>query len=413
MFRPFAVLLTAFAILASTAPGAAAWEPANGAVFNNPYGNYAARWKIVRHVDEAVRQSPRGSKILISTFLMDSKPSADALVTARNKRDVAVQIVSDADDADTGQMRRMARVFNADNVKSRPELDDAGEPLTDEAWQEMRWGPDRSFVVSCQGSCRGPSTHNNHAKFYLFSQTGTASHVTMVSSSNLNAGGAVRGWNDLYVVKRNPAVYDDYATLHAEMAEDTAAGDRYREFVRGPFTSRFYPKPSGGDPVLADLSKVACKGANGGAGRNGRTLVNVSMFAWNSSRGMAIAKRLVRLDNLGCDVSVIYGAPSKTVRNVLRDSARRGGIKLWDSRIHTDDDGLFDVRTHQKYVLINGRYGGDRSSWRVHTGSQNWGRGTLRGGDENTLNIATRAAYRQYIANWHYVATHGSRRIGR
>ena len=37
-----------------------------------------------------------------------------------------------------------------------------------------------------------------HSKFYLFSRTGASQHVVMVSSSNLNRGGAVLGWNDMY-----------------------------------------------------------------------------------------------------------------------------------------------------------------------------------------------------------------------
>jgi hypothetical protein len=232
----------------------------------------------------------------------------------------------------------------------------------------------------------------------------------MVSSSNLNRGGATLGWNDLYEADGKAAMVARYAAIHAEMARDTPSGDRYQEYHVGIFTLRFYPKPKGGDPVMSDLSKVRCHGATGGAGRGGRTAINVSMFAWNNDRGTAIAKKLISLDRDGCQVSVIYGAPSRAVRDLLMGSARRGGIKLWDSRMDRNGDGVFDLRVHHKYMLINGSYGGDHSSWRVHTGSQNWGRGTLRGGDENTLTIASRGAYRQYIANWDHVAAN-SRRI--
>ncbi len=62
-------------------------------------------------------------------------------------------------------------------------------------------------------------------------------------------------------------------------------------------------------------------------------------------------------------------------------------------------------------MLINGHYGRDRSAWRVHTGSQNWGK-SLRAGDENTLNIASRRAYREYIANWRFLAKRAARRVG-
>jgi hypothetical protein len=180
----------------------------------------------------------------------------------------------------------------------------------------------------------------------------------MVSSSNLNKGGATRGWNDLYVVKNNRNLYRDYSLIHDQMAADRKAP--FAQFFSGNYISRFFPKSSGGDPVLADLSKVRCRGALGGAGVNGRTLINVSMFAWNSDIGMDIANRLLRLDRDGCDVRVVYGAPSKLIREKLAASARRGGIKLWDSRYNSDWDEEFEVRTHEKYMLISGNYGGDR-----------------------------------------------------
>jgi hypothetical protein len=137
------------------------------------------------------------------------------------------------------------------------------------------------------------------------------------------------------------------------------------------------------------------------------------MFAWNNDRGMAIARRLVQLDRAGCDVSIIVGAPSKVIAKYLRKSARNGRVKLWDSRYDRNGDGLVDVRVHHKYMLISGRYGDDRSAWRVHTGSQNWGRGTLRMGDDNTVNIASRRVYREYISNWRMVTHVGARRVRR
>jgi phosphatidylserine/phosphatidylglycerophosphate/cardiolipin synthase-like enzyme len=333
----------------------------------------------------------------MSMFLMDGKPSADMLINAR-KRGVKVQLVLDGNDARSAMARRMARVFNRDN---RP-----AQPIPE------RWGRDGSFVVFCKGSCRGAGPHNNHTKFYSFTRTGSAANVVMVSSSNLNAGGAVRGWNDLWIAKGRPRMTAQYADIHREMSRDAPAGNRYRQLADGGLISRFYPKPKGGDPVMMDLNKVRCRGVAGGAGRDGRTAINVDMFAWNGDRGMNIARKLIRLDRDGCHVSIIYGAPSKQVRLLLSASARRGGVKLWDSRFDRNRDGVYDIRTHGKYMLINGHYGSDRSAWRVHTGSQNWGRGTLRGGDENTLTVVSRGAYGRYINHWDLIARGYSRSIG-
>lgn len=396
--RSVPLLLVVILMSALGVPAASAWAPSPGPVFNNPYGSYEDKWRVIKAIQRAVQEAPRGSTIRMSMFLMDGKESADALINARN-RGVEVQIVLDGNDGRSAMARRMARAFNRDN---RPKL-----PLPE------RWGADGSFVVFCEGSCRGAGPHNNHTKFYAFTRTGSAADVVMVSSSNLNAGGAIRGWNDMWVATGRPKMMAQYADIHREMSRDVPVGrDRYRQLADGGLISRFYPKPKGIDPVMADLNKVRCRGATGGAGRYGRTAINVDMFAWNGDRGMNIARKLIRLDRDGCDVSIMYGAPSKQVRLLLSGSARRGGVKLWDSRFDRNGDGIFDVRTHGKYMLINGNYGGDRSSWRVHTGSQNWGRGTLRAGDENTLTVVDRGAYGTYINRWDYIARGFARRIG-
>ena len=118
------------------------------------------------------------------------------------------------------------------------------------------------------------------------------------------------------------------------------------------------------------------------------------------------------LDRAGCVVSVIYGAPSSEVSRILRDSAHRGGIALYDSRVDRNGDHHPDLRVHTKYMLIGGSYGGDTSSWQVFTGSQNWVKQSLTGGDENTLQISSRADHARYVDNFDFVRLHGSRKIG-
>ena len=267
-------------------------------------------------------------------------------------------------------------------------------------------------MVFCRKSCRSIGKPN-HTKYFTFTRTGKARSVVMVSSSNLNRGGALKGFNDLYVMKGRPGLLHDFSRLHRSMAQDTTGDgrDHFLKYRRGPFLARFYPKRTGPDPVMLDLKKIKCKGVRGRAGRGGRTAVNVSMFRWNSERGFTIARKLVKLDKQGCKVSVIFGAPGNKVWGILMRSARRGGIRLWDSRVDFNYDLVPDLRTHHKYLLINGRYGRDRSSWQVHTGSANWGR-SLRAGDENTLSISGRRAYKEYIRNWRWVSKHGARRIG-
>jgi len=394
------VVLLMSTLLTTTlaASTATASTPVAGPIFNNPEGTTAAKFRLQTHVENAIRSTGRGEKILISTYLMDRRQSADALVAAR-KRGVSVQVVLD-DEIDTGQSRRLQRVLNRDNGK-------AG----------LQWGPDDSFAIQCAGSCRGGGAGKNmHSKFYAFSRTGSANNVVMVSSANLNQGGATLGWNDLYTMVGQPAIYAKYKQIHEEMARDRVDGDPYVVQRVGRFESQFFPKRSASrptDPTNQALSRVRCHGADGGAGRGGRTEINISMFWWSGERGVYLAKRLLQLDREGCIVSVLYGAPSNEVAAILRKSAWNGGITLYDSRSDRDGDGMVDLRVHTKYMLINGNYAGDGSSWQVFTGSQNWVKGSLTGGDEVTLQVTSRPAYARYMDNWNYVRVHGARKIGR
>ncbi len=190
-----------------------------------------------------------------------------------------------------------------------------------------------------------------HSKFYLFSRTGASENVVMVSSSNLNRGGAVLGWNDMYTLKERPRSWEKYVEIHREMTDDKRAGVRKEEIVDGPYTSRFFPIRRAGrrnDPTLEDLNKIGCRSAYG------RTKVHVSMFYWKGSRGDYLASKLLSLARNGCQVSIVYGAPSVDIATRLRDAARRHQINLFDSRWDFNNDGYNEIRTHAKYVLVKG-----------------------------------------------------------
>lgn len=393
-----AVLVLAMVFTMGISP-ASAYEPPHGAVFNvpRPWGGTAAKYRIVRTVERAINKTrpvatDRHPVILISSFLFDRKQSADALINARN-RHVSVRVILDGD-VDNRQERRLARVLNRDNVGRL-----SSNPAS--------WGRDGSYVKKCRGSCRGGGG-NMHSKFYAFSHTGTTRNVVMVSSSNLNKGGAVAGWNDLYIIKRRPRTFAEFTKIHQEMVDDVRAGADKVEFVDGPFTSRFFPMDNASkanDPTLDDLDHIRCKG-----GDWGRTQINISMFYWAGKRGTYLAQKLLGLARAGCRVSIIYGAPSKDIRLLLSKYARRHLINLYDSRKDLNGNGTYDVRTHGKYVLIKGRYRGDRHARVVMTGSQNWVGGSLSKGDEVTLNVKLASAYHKYVVNWGVIRKH-SRRI--
>ena len=423
------------------APPASAYEPTEGGMFNvpRPWGSKAQKFRLVEHVEKAIRETPRHVEgeprptILISTYLLDRAPSVDALIDAC-KRGVSVRVIMD-EDIDNRNSRRLIEALNADNVPDKdgdgvadegPKGEACGvttrserrqaepEPMTKRQLltsldlpteDSVTWGGDKSYAKKCNGSCRGRGG-NMHSKFFAFSTTGTAKNVVMVSSSNLNLGGAALGWNDLYTMKNRPASYAVYQRIHREMTEDSKAGDGKVEIVDGPFTSRFFPMKNAkkrNDPTLQDLDKVRCKSDFG------RTQIYVSMFYWKGKRGNYLASKLLNLAGDGCRVSIIYGAPSVAIAERLRKAAKARRIALYDSRWDFNDDGYNEIRTHAKYVLVKGRFGADRSAYEVMTGSQNWVAGSLSRGDETTLNISLKSAYQDYVKNWNQIKKHSRR----
>ena len=416
--RRWSALLTALVVLCGTLLGASpTWASSvdSGAVFNNPLGTKEARMRILRTIEAAIDGTcpggcavPGQETILVSTYLMDRGPTASKLIAAHN-RGVNVQIVMDSAITAPASDRLVEALGPADkNGDHRVNAADI-DPLTGQ----------HSFAIKCKDSCRG-GWGSNHDKFYAFTHTGDTSNVVMVSSANLNYGGALAGWNDLYAITERPDVYDLYRRVHGEMAEDDPPDldgkpiERFyiEESPGGDFVHRFFPRKRAGrdlDPTYQQLDKIRCKGATDGAGAGGRTVVKIAMFWWSGARGVYLADKVIGLDRAGCDVQVNYGAPSNEVSRMLRASAHSGGVKLWDSR-QRKVDGKPTLRVHHKYMIVSGRYGDDTSDWRVMAGTQNWIEGALTGSDENTLEIPLRSAYASYSSEFESLKRY-SRRI--
>ncbi len=434
------------------------WVPAEAGLFNvpRPWGSSAEIWRLMRHVDRAIENTPGeqtvtdpatgkvtttpGATILISTYLLDRDTSVDHLIDAC-RRGIAVRVILD-ENIENKNSRRLIATLNGDNPPDRnkdgipddsngdgsPDSPRTGEcgvgnpvgpattsdPLTGEETTDslsvptedrVTWGADRSYAKKCDGSCRGGSGHM-HSKFYAFSQTGAAQDVVITSSANLNRGGALLGWNDMYTMVNQPATYQGYKAIHLEMTDDTQAGEGKVEIDDPPTSlSRFFPMKNASranDPTIDDLNEVSCGPAED------RTRIYVSMFFWGDLRGNYIADKLLNLAREGCQVSLIYGAPTIQLAQRLRDAMRRGLVTLFDSRWDRNNDGWNEVRTHAKYIAINGRFNGVPGC-RVTTGSQNWAHGSLDHGDEVTVTIKGCDTYRQYVQNWGVIRNHSRR----
>ncbi len=432
------VLSASFLLVPASAVG-----PRGGAVFNTPrpYAGDDANYRIVKTVERAIRNTVRTKKhprpvIHISTYLLDRPTTVKTLIAAC-RRGVQVRVLLD-EDIESRPSRKLITALNADNVRGPHDDPRAGrcnrklpadhgglrvQPGADDtaldtftarqalrsieapAHNSVTWGKDGSYVKKCEGSCRGKGG-NMHSKFFLFSNTKSSDHVVMVSSSNLNRGGARLGWNDMYVVKRRKGLYRGFKAMHRLMTDDVRSGADKVQIKDGPFIARFFPMRNASkatDPTLGDLRKIRCRSAFG------RTKIHISMFYWKGKRGDYLLDKIASLARDGCQVRIVYGAPSRLLAGRMRDMARRKLIDLWDSRWDYNDDGWSEVRTHAKYVLVKGTIGKNRRAHAVWTGSQNWVGGSLSVSDETTLNIALRSAYESYLKNWDAIRDHSRR----
>jgi hypothetical protein len=152
------------------------------------------------------------------------------------------------------------------------------------------------------------------------------------------------------------------------------------------------PVPFGADPVATRLARVHCAGATGGTGAHGRTLVRISMHAWNGRRGIDLARRTAALAKQGCRIRVVAGVGfGRRVLSILE----KGGVGL-----RRAVEGA--PATHQKLMILSGHLGRDRAASYVWTGSHNWTDRSLRN-DEVMLRVAGVRQVTAYRAAFHRI----------
>ena len=249
------------------------------------------------------------------------------------------------------------------------------QSLSEPTAREVTWGTDGSYVLRCSGSCRGAPDANMHSKIYAMSNSGTANNVVMVSSSNLNGGGAKLGWNDLVVMKNRPATFDFLVRMHRLMTAQRHAGRRAARAHRRSLH----------DADLPDRRRQGQRPAPEGPAQD---QVLQRLRPDLAAHPAVLVERLPRQLPLGQDPQPGSGRLQGQDHHRRRrppprqeDARRRraGLIEFWDSRIDTDDDGYVNTRTHMKSIAVRGTYGTNRRYHGVWTGTANWSNGSLPG----------------------------------
>ncbi|QWZ07587.1 hypothetical protein KRR39_19510 [Nocardioides panacis] len=333
--------------------------------FNDPTGTERQQYALVRRVDRAVGRAPGGSTVRLAAYSFAMPSTAQALRRA-HRRGVRVQVVVDDRSAQWGSVRALRRELGTSTRR-------------------------HSFVRVCDHSCRG-TTGNQHAKFVTISRSGRAADVVMVGSMNFTAYAAARQWQDLYVVRDDRRLFRQFRTLFRAMLRDEPQDPLALPSAGRGLRTDVAPS-RGTDRLVRRLSLVRCRGAGDGTGWRGRTVLRVSMHAWNGERGVLLARRVADLRAQGCNVRVLAGVGfGRQVRAVLT----RGRVPLRQTGVAG--------YTHEKLMYVSGRYAGSRGASLVWTGSHNWTDRSLHN-DEVTLRVRGARAVAAYQRNFRRIWT--------
>ena len=353
---------------AAGAPRVGHYTPEAGALFNNPLGTQAQQRRLFRHMIRTIRSVPPRSTIRIAVFSFADKATSRALIAAY-RRGVRVRLIF-AGHKVYPPMERVRREIGSDISE-------------------------RSFVVLCDSSCRGVAGQM-HAKFFAFSRAGKARHITMVGSNNLTEFNAEQQWSDLYTETNNEDYFKAFKGWFGQLKRDIPVASTFirKELPGHRVSITPIDLAQTTDPLLDAMESVRCEVTMGELDPETLTpevvvptRVLISTHAWNGTRGVSLARRVVELNQAGCAVQVFYGVGlGGAVSAILTNNAvpMSGGVTP-------------GVNTHQKLLIVSGAIDGSLATTRVVTGSHNWSTRAL-GRDDVIVEISEESVGLQYVS---------------
>ncbi|BBH16132.1 hypothetical protein Back2_04190 [Nocardioides baekrokdamisoli] len=408
------------------------YNPTSKVIFNNPLGNSRQQQTINQEIIDLTNHAPKGATIEMISYTVDGQDLTYALVNAF-KRGVNVRVLQ-------GQGIVSGNVpYLQQNLGTNPAAN--------------------SFYRICKAACRSAATGVPHTKVFAVTTAGRGTNVVVAASSNYSWGGAAFQWFDGYEMVNNAAAYAGFDHIFQESRGDRRPTDwtglnyavsgsilyTYPRIITtlsqmaGPTTPpcsatvttkcyRVAPLLAGSanDWLEQALSQVGCN-ASTGYGKNGRTLVRVSIRALQGARGYDVAHMLGLLAKAGCDVRVITTQPSTDAVNALQSAGIWVGDQTWRWKYQvcsTDDTTGYTVKTycwvpglytHMHALAVSGNFNGKQENL-VWTGSESWATDAYYN-DEQVVRLSGTGYFNSFQSvfnyNWaHYTHPFGQRPQG-
>ncbi|MBM7788052.1 phospholipase D-like domain-containing protein [Tenggerimyces flavus] len=361
-----AALMAPMVATSSAAPAATtavAYTPKAGPIGQHPTATGAQSSPIRRAILDNIANTPRSQTIRVVTWNLDDQGITAALIRA-HQRGVHVQVLV------------WDRNCSSATAALRRAVGAAG---------------DASFFKCIKHSARGPEGKGQlHQKSFTFSRTGTANHVSVVTSYNPTDHANKNQYNVAFQFVSNQTMHDDLKALFQQQQADrprparcqTAAPNDGRLFQH--FFTNFgvmaYPLDCiAEDPLLTRLRTIP---------NPGQSVIRVATSGFTNERARRIAEELVRLRRAGASVKVMHTAGAGPVVRGILD---RGGV----SRLDTQTCGgapANDVSfNHSKMLLVSLVSGGTRG-YRSWLGSDNMADSSIHS-DELMVQVTQPAHY--------------------
>lgn len=274
-------------------------------------------------------------------------------------------------------------------------------------------------VKRCNHACYRNGHALMHNKFMLVDNTNWTPNrenvVLQMTSNWRNAQLSSRLWNSALQLWGDQVLYAGYHSYFAQMwgcAPSCIGQPEPQAFDGKPGTGvhvTLFPHAGTDDPVLTELDGLDdCSGAE----------IDIAMNGWlPDTRGLLILQKLEDLAAANCLVRIVVqkARDGTDIGNVLPTTVLGPTSHCTDGKNGNDDDkpGRTDTTklaptVHSKYILMRGKYLGEKGTTIVSTGSERFVGASLNRADETWLQVTSSpthnpdnaAVYGAYLANF-------------
>ena len=366
-FRSRLAILLSVSFLSVSAHVALA-EISIGGTFNSPGFDDQPTTTIENKLIEMIDLAAPRSSIQMSMYTFKRMPITLALLRAQS-RGVRIELILDG--------------------KNKELEDKKGSPVHVLLKGTSDLAPLRCGTHSCVtfcggilgGSCRG--IVNNHNKFFLFSELQDGrKNVVVLSSANFEEG-MFHMYNDLLVLAGDTALFEGVQNYFNGLRNPFAKVPlqiRGQSAVIYTFPNQKY------DPTLEILKQVQCHLPD--------SKIRITQSRFTDER-LAIAKELLKLSQLGCQIQVItreeplMQSPGLKVKATLRSLMQILPYKGHSKKAKNSN--------HSKTIAIDASFQGSAQKVQmVLTGSHNLNTNSLKNNDELQIQIIHPAVYKAY-----------------